>query len=252
MFKMDCKMRYFFITLFFVILFTQNIFADSELGVVPFQIPTYMDVVDDFKKPIAPIKRTQKIDEEMIFNMVLACYPSKSFFDGFNVSAKAGVGLAEDFDVDDKSGIGKHYFGIVASLPLFDMKEFDRERERERERRENVASLVSGLVQAISSRNRAIRSLGLFTALEKRSQIRVQKGIVSVSEQVKYLEKVINWEDRLSKANAKITESRLALIGQCRDGERAKVNGYLNFIINNGGVGENESKLKMDYRLRIK
>ena len=127
----------------------------------------------------------------------------------------------------DNSTIGKEYIGIVARMPLYSSSEQNRTREREYLRRTATSELIGRFLSAIAIRNHALREITLYRALESRSQVRVQKGIVSTDEQVGYLEKLLTAHKTLTQAEADITASRLAISGQCSDDKRDLLNGWL-------------------------
>ncbi|MBK8455334.1 MAG: hypothetical protein IPL34_18905 [Thiofilum sp.] len=70
-------------------------------------------------------------------------------------------------------------------------------------------------MSSIAARNHAVRSVALYRSLEARAAIRVQQGIVEVTEQVGYMEKVANAQKELVNQEAKIMETRLMLAGMC-------------------------------------
>ena len=207
--------------------------ADPTPKIPPFKLPTYKDSIQDFRAPIAPLRKLPEINMDALFLNILNCYPETSKFDKWSVKLEAGARLQDRLEFDE-GGIGSHYIGIVASLPLFDAADMARERHWELERRKGVAKLVTAFRKALADREKAIRSLGLYMPLEKRSQVRVGSGIVGVDEQVRYLEKVIEWQEKKEVAEANITEARLSLVGQCRTNVRAIVNGFLVDLVHRG------------------
>ena len=121
-------------------------------------------------------------------------------------------------------------------MPLLDNSAtLERERQREYDRRKEASSQVEKFISALSKRNQAQREMGLYSALEKRATVRVQLGVVSVQEQIKYLEKVISSQQKITASLAEITEARLALSGGCDDRKRKKLAGYLLHIEKSGG-----------------
>lgn len=142
---------------------------------------------------------------------------------------EAGYRMGGIHTLDDTE-IGGHYVGIVARMPIYSVTELDREREREYQRRTQTAKLVGELIHAIAQRNAAHRMLGLYTALESRSQIRVRKGIVDSSEQVGYLEKVSAAYEQINMQRATITEKRLALVSLCRPEAAPALDEYLQAV----------------------
>lgn len=160
------------------------------------------------------------------------CYPARSKFD-LSVKLQARYGVqAEDYGGE----LGGYYFGIVAEMPLMDGSEqLDRQRKREYDRRKDTAAAVSDFIQAIAKRNQIARQIGLFTALEQRSQVRVKMGVTSISEQVDHLKSVITSQKELVTAEAKILQTRLALSGQCESRGVEAMNNYLRGLASGAG-----------------
>lgn len=195
--------------------------------VKPYQIPTMAgDGLDYHAKP-APIVQAPAIDADAVFSRVLACYPEKSKFD-IDVDLRAAIRSSDVLDLQDTAtGLGKSYVGIVASMPLYSGKELDREKEREYQRRKDTAKAVADFVTAIAGRNHAVRELALYRSLEARSAVRVQQGLTEATEQVGYLEKVANAQNKLITEEAKIMESRLLLAGMCDPTNAKTIGGWL-------------------------
>ena len=201
-----------------------------------FNLPTYTEKLQDFSHTIPSIKKTPHTNAENIFKAVIACYPSPSKFD-ISLKLQAGAKIFnDDREIDGISDKGNYYVGIVAEMPLLDNSAtLERERQREYDRRKEASSQVAKFISALSKRNQAQREMGLYSALEKRATVRVQLGVVSVQEQIKYLEKVISSQQKITASLAEITEARLALSGGCDDRKRKKLAGYLLHIEKSGG-----------------
>lgn len=202
-----------------------------------FKLPTYKENLKDFSHTIPPIKKTPPINTEAIFKAVIRCYPSPSRFD-ISMKLQAGATLFDknNSSIDGLSNRGNYYVGIVAEMPLLDNSAtLERERQREYDRRKEVSAQVAKFVSALSKRNQAEREMGLYTALEKRATVRVQMGVVSVQEQIQYLEKVIASQQKITSSVAEITEARLALAGGCDDRKRKPLADFLRHIEQSGG-----------------
>lgn len=198
--------------------------------VKPYQIPTMAgDRLDYHAKP-APIVQAPAIDADAVFSRVLACYPEKSKFD-IDVDLHAAIRSSDVLDLQDTtSGLGKSYVGIVATMPIYSGRELDREKDREYSRRKDAARAVADFVTAIAGRNHAVRELALYRSLEARSAVRVNEGITEATEQVGYLEKVANSQEKLISEEAKIMESRLLLTGMCDPKNAKTIGGWLKKI----------------------
>lgn len=195
--------------------------------VQPYQMPTLTDDGLDYHDRPAAIVQAPALDADAIFKAVLACYPERSKFD-IDVDLRASIRSSEVLDLQDSAtGLGKSYVGIVASMPLYSGKELDREKEREYSRRKDTAKAVADFVTAIAGRNHAVREFALYRSLEARSAARVKEGITEASEQVSYLEKVANSQEKLINEEAKIMESRLLLAGMCDPKNAERIGAWL-------------------------
>ncbi len=202
--------------------------AETQPNITPYQIPAYDGHPRDFKAPVPAMSPAPEVDGDAIFQAVAHCFPENVPWT-LEVKAVSGARAAENNTITtfDNSGISRYYVGIVAEMPLYSATEVNRERQREYSRRADVAANIQALLKSLADRRRAQRELGLYTSLEARSQARVAAGIVEVSEQVTYLEKVAAAQATLDSAAAQIQGARLALVGQCRDTVAEQVNDYL-------------------------
>ena len=55
----------------------------------------------------------------------------------------------------------------------------------------------------------------------------MNEGIADAAEQIQWLDKIAQLENRLISAEAKAMVARLTLVAMCRDGEADTVNAYL-------------------------
>lgn len=199
----------------------------------PYKIPTMSGDKLNFRDKPAALVKAPRIDADAVYDYVLACFPGKSKWN-IDVSLRAQLADGADRILTDSdystSNLGNSYVAIVADLPLYSAKEFDREREREYRRRQDVAKVVADFITAIASRNHAIRELALYRSLEARAALRVQQGIVEATEQVTYLEKVAGSQESLIKQEARIMESRLKLSGMCEPTQAERINGWLKTV----------------------
>ncbi|MCX8050160.1 MAG: hypothetical protein N3A55_10960 [Methylohalobius sp.] len=202
--------------------------AEEPPKVPPYQIPTFDGKARDFREPIPPIAPAPEVDGDVIFQMVVNCFPERVKW-GIEIDAVAGSRWQDRSGISafDTSGLARHYVGIVARMPLYSATEINRERQEEYRRRQEVAENIQKLLLGLSNRRRAQRELGLYTSLEARAQKRVAMGLVEASEQISYLEKVAQAQAALDAATAQIEGARLALVGQCRDEVAEEVNRYL-------------------------
>ena len=169
-----------------------------------------------------------KINGDAIFNIVNRCYPLKSGF-GLDISLKAGATYKDTAGNNQINTLdsNRYYAGIVASMPLYSDVEIDKDRKLEYQRRMQTTETIKALLSGVATKRRAERLMGLYEALEARSNERVKQGVVSPDEQIALLEKVATTQGELDQANATIEASRLALIGQCRPEVMNEVNNYI-------------------------
>jgi len=212
-----------------LLLLSISAIAEEKTPVLqPFEIPTYTGSAVDWKKIKPAINKLPTVDGDAIFKLVNTCYPLKSGF-GLDVSLKAGLTYK---DTSSSSQINtldsnRYYAGIVANMPLYSDIEIDKERKLEYQRRMQTTDTIKALLSAVATKRKSERLLGLFAALEKRSQERIRVGVASVDEQIAFLEKVATAQGDLDIANATIEASRLALIGQCRPDVAEQVNDFI-------------------------
>ena len=193
--------------------------------VQPFKLPTLTGEEADFRGYMNPLIEAPKLDADAIFAQATNCYPESSRF-RLEVHLEAGARTQGIITADNKT-IGKNYAGIVAKMPLYSPTSSSREREREYMRRTATSEQIGRLVTAIAIRNHSHRAVALYTALEARSQVRVQKGLTETAEQVGYMEKLLSAHEAFLKAEAEITAARLAISGQCSENRRDGLNNWL-------------------------
>lgn len=189
----------------------------------PYEIPTFTGEKVEWEKIKPAINPLKTIDGDYIQRIVTNCYPEKPW--GIELSAKAGLQYRKTIEGEiTTSDSSPYYAGIVFNMPLYSGTEIDMMRNREYKRRIHTASTITELIKAVALKRRAERMMGLYLSLEKRSQARVKNGIVSVDEQIAYLEKVAHTQADLDQANASIEGSRISLVAQCRPDVSEQVN----------------------------
>ena len=208
---------------------TENEGLAKPPEVEPYRVPTMLGDELNFKAKPAPLVKAIAIDADEVFNRVLACFPERSKYH-IDVNLRAAVRTSPTLDVEDVSGLGDSYVGIVANMPLYSSNELDRQKEREYNRRKDTAKAVADFVSSIAARNHAVRSVALYRSLEARAAIRVQQGIVEATEQVGYMEKVANAQKELVDQEAKIMETRLMLAGMCDPVNAKRMGSWLKHV----------------------
>jgi hypothetical protein len=197
--------------------------------VPPYQVPTFTGENIEWHKLKPAINPAKTVDADLIVQTITNCYPVPAM--NIEIGLKVGTtfrppstgSMVQSLDAS------KYYAGIVASMPLYSGVEIDKEQKLAIDRKLNTANVVATLLTNLSVKRRTERMLGLYASLEKRSQKRVQEGIVAVEEQIGMLEKVATTQGELDAANAAIEGSRLSLIHQCKPEDTERLN---NFILN--------------------
>lgn len=201
--------------------------SEQAPNIQPFELPTLKGESPDFHSAIPAIQGAPKVDPDTIYHVITRCYPEKTKFK-IDVNLVAGMRSSVDqYDSSDWPEITDHYIGIVGEMPLYSTTEQSREREWEHKRRVATAKQVADFVQALANRNYAYREMGLYLAMEARSQARVKQGLANITEQVGFLEKVAAAQRDILKHEAQVIENRLALISMCDNGTSEQVNQYL-------------------------
>jgi len=204
-----------------------------------YQLPTLNNKKPDFYQFNDSYKRAKKLNHTEIFNKVMGCFPSVSNFD-IDVSFKAGLNAFERTSDGLDNSQQKFYAGLVFKLPLYSTSENSRVREQEYKRRQDISKLVASLSKSVTERNLSIRMIALYTSLERREQLRIAGGveqkkgsIVTVDNQIKYLEKIAKQEQIRILNIVEIESTKLQLVAHCSKNSSNKINKYLTNIINN-------------------
>jgi hypothetical protein len=195
--------------------------------VPPYQVPTFTGENTDWHKINPAIKPAKKFDADLIIETITNCYPVPSMH--IEIGARVGTtfkppstgAMVQSLDASS------YYAGIVATMPLYSGVEIDKEQKLAIDRKLNTATVVTTLLTNLAVKRRTERMLGLYMSLEKRSQKRVQEGIVAVDEQIAQLEKVATTQGELDAANAAIEGSRLSLIHQCKPEDVERLNNFI-------------------------
>lgn len=188
---------------------------------------------DEYK--LAPLPNAKEL-----FDMVVACWPEKSWFrPELNAEARATKRVSDStiansttFDpisgqYTSNVGSGEKFVGVVLRIPLFSAAELDKERSREADRRGKIADGVGEFVAALAEYQVADRELALMKSLERRAQERVQAGVAETAEQVKYLEKVAATDRSLLTNKARLIKARVGLQGMCDQSKAWVIDEYL-------------------------
>jgi hypothetical protein len=193
----------------------------------PFELPTLQNNKTKFKDDMPALRPAPKINPDDIFNAVLGCYPEKSKFK-IDISLVAGMrSTLDEYDSSSWPSISEHYVGIVGKMPIYSDNEQTRERNWEYQRRTATAQSVATFTKALADRNYAYRLMGLYLSLEARSQVRVQKGVANVEEQIGLLEKVAQAQRDILTQESILVQERLSLVALCEHSHAEAMNSYL-------------------------
>jgi hypothetical protein len=193
----------------------------------PYQVPTFTGESTEWHKIKPAINPAKTVNADLIVETINACYPVPPM--NIEISLRSGLtykppttgAMVQTLDAS------QYYGGIVATMPLYSGVEIDKEQKLAIDRKLKTVESVAQMLTALSTKRRAERLIGLYISLEKRSQKRVQEGIVSVDEQIIMLEKVAITQGELDTANATIEGSRLSLIHQCKTEDIERLNNFI-------------------------
>lgn len=203
--------------------------ADAEDEKKPFLLPTFTGDKTSHYAPPKPKPAGPFPEPRELYDLALNCWPAPSYMRA-EISLEGRAQNTNTTGVDDTGMVrvqGRSTAALVARIPLYSATELDREREREYMRRTKLADSVGNFITALADRHKTRRELELMRALEKRSQKRVQIGVTDTSEQVGYLQKVVNLESELVKQRGQLEKSRLELIGHCKANEADGMDRFL-------------------------
>ena len=194
----------------------------------PYELPTYSGKPINYQH-IQPFKPLQPADYKKINNLTLDCYPG-SFLD-LDIDLRFGRRESQTETEDIANGLSNsgNFASIVATMPIYSTKALERERDREVRRRELAAKATANLVKALAELRHTNRMLALYESLEKRSQLRVKKGIIEINEQVSYMEKTSDYYAKQQTQLAELHEAKLTLLGFCptNSNQHSQLNKYL-------------------------
>lgn len=190
-----------------------------------FELPTFSGQTPDFHNVPVLDRQPPRTDFDAVFATVLACYPQKSMF-RLDIEAQAVASTASLLN-QDNTAAGRHYVQIVAKMPLFSTTEYDRVTQFEANIRAKIAEDITAFFEALAMSTQAHRELGLYSTLESRSQARVARGLVDMSEQVEYAKRSIEAAQKVTKWDTAIDGLRVKLTAYCRDSQIPVVSSYL-------------------------
>jgi len=184
----------------------------------PFALPNFDNKDKDFHVIELGAPPAVRYDFDAVFSKIEQCFPIRSFFSD-----------STDLTVTSNqiSPVTNNQINPLYSIPFEGGSSERRLIILESELRLKIITLVSDFFQSIEQVQYNDRALHFYQSLEQRAKERVKRGIVSVDEQVLYLEKVIKTEHELNEWRVKFDASRLSLTAFCKDSERGGLNQYL-------------------------
>lgn len=143
--------------------------------------------------------------QEYIFDQMVECYPAPSRFDSKR-NMKA---------VDPVYGVN-----VIE-------REIERITQQELTTRERFVGMIQTYFTALSDYWIQSRHLSLLLSLERRSQERVRRGLVSLPEQVQFMEKVVSARSAFSTTEVGLSASVVAVLSVCKENQRGKLRDIL-------------------------
>lgn len=141
-----------------------------------------------------------------LFDKVIACYPVPSHF-AANLDIKGAVSEYPDFSVE---------------------REIDRTTQQELVTvRKMVTEYITVFFTALKSWGISSRRLQLMRSLEKRSQVRVMRGLTFLTEQESHLKNVLDAQQQMFDVEVQLNTARLGLLSICEDDQRMEVDQFL-------------------------
>jgi hypothetical protein len=192
----------------------------------PGAIPTFDGVARSHIVTAPPLHIDPGPDALALFNRVVECYPSPSWFRA-ELAAELRGASKNVSSYDGSTSTNGSGAALVLRVPLYSTQEAEREREREAARRLKVAGSVGAFVEALVSYRLAERELELLRGIEARSRARVQAGVAETAEQIKALRDVAALELKRVELLTKIVTARVELVGLCQNDRAEALNTYL-------------------------
>jgi len=164
-----------------------------------------------------------------VLSKMTECIPQKTKFKlELNLVGRAGTDSVYD---EGMGNLGNYYIGIVAKMPLYSSVEVERGLKWESDIRFKIGELIGTIAANVVIARKSLKEIGLYSALEKRAQNRIEVGVAYTQEQVDYLEKVIIAQSKKNAAIASIHTARMELIALCSPLYQDNINRFLNRAI---------------------
>lgn len=171
-----------------------------------FAIPTNFHALENPDNSVSFNKMIQ------IFDAVMACYPTYSRFDD-NVKGNM----------------------LVYGIPITPTERDDRLIQQEAQTRTAIIENIGTFMQAVEMKKQAGRQITLYRSLESRSQERVKRGLAPMTEQIGFMDKVVNSYSHYHDWSVKVITAGAAIISHCQNADRANVEAILKeYVLSNG------------------
>lgn len=176
----------------------------------PYELPTAFDSPKNFhviERGSLPVFDNRYIE---LFDNVMECYPIPSHFDA-RWDVKGSLTEYPDFQVE---------------------REIDRTTQQELVTvRLKTAEAVTLFFTALENYGIVNRKLHLMQSLERRSQVRMMRGLTPIAEQEGHLKDALAARQELTGLAVQLNAARLNLLATCKDDKRGRVDNYLKLLI---------------------
>jgi len=172
----------------------------------PYVLPTFSESPGDFRD--IRLGDSLDVDYEMdrVFDLIIKCYPVDS-------NHAESVNLRANTE--------------VAGIPIRPDRDVFRTMRQEQQIRHTIIENISAFFSALALERLAQRKLSMAESLEKRSQVRVGRGLAPTAEQIDFMAKSAAAVTELAERRIALSTARLSLVSSCRDSERGGVNQHL-------------------------
>lgn len=168
-----------------------------------YELPTFSEKPIDFREiqALTQLEITKEFD--IVYAKLIKCYPIESHFSEttfLKTTSYANISTSVlPIQIPIKAGTSEKRLTLMESTL-----------------RLRIADEIAILFQAITHHHHVQRQLYLYESLEKRAQTRIKQGVVSVEEQVFYLEKVIASQLKLDELKIQANTARIGLLSLCK------------------------------------
>ena len=193
---------------------SEQVQPEFDTAPIPYILPTFDEQQQDFRI----INKPKKLEVEQAFittmKLVQQCFPVQTEFDKGIEDLPKGEHAIRNIYIPIKAGIGEKRLALMeANIRL------------------RIVDTVEALFKAVSHHHHKSRQLQLYKSLEKRSQVRVMKGVTGLEEQTAQLDKVVQIEIEVEQARIEANSKRVALLSMCSKGKSTELDNYIRGFI---------------------